>query len=120
LGLLLFWALAPWLFTHWFWLFVLCSGLCGLVASVLYLGGKRRESAGVLSLTETGWRWRANNSCSELVLKGELVVWPGLIILPFKERFGQRRKILVLLSDSGAPADLRHLRVWLRTLLPRL
>lgn len=120
LALLLLWAFLPWLTVAWYWPVLLFFSLSGLFASIFYLRSKLQDAAGFLGVMETGWYWRDKSGGYDLLLNGELVVWPGLIVLPFKERSSRRRKTLVLVSDSCAAEDLRRLRVWLRTVLPRL
>lgn len=120
LGFLLLWTLSPWAIMQWIWLTVLVSGFLILVISARSIARRRLEQEGLLALTETGWRWLKGNTSSELILRGEVLVWSGLIILPFTERSGRRRKTLVLLPDNAAAEDLRRLRVWLLTTVPRV
>lgn len=120
LGFLLLWALSPWVVVERVWLAVLVLGLAVLVVSARSIAQRRLAQKGVLALTETGWCWLADNTRSELTLSGDTVVWSGLVILPFVERFSRSRKTLVLLPDSAAAEDLRRLRVLLLTTQPRV
>lgn len=120
LGFLLLWAVSPWIVIEPIWLVVLLLGLSVLAMSARSIAYGRLEQEGVLALTETGWCWLSGNTRSELMLSGDVVVWSGLVILPFVGRSGGRRKTLVLLPDSAAAEDLRRLRVWLLTALPRV
>lgn len=55
----------------------------------------------------------AEQRTAELI--GDCVVWPGLLILPFRLHPIGQRYVLVCLSDTASAEDRRRLRVWLRT-----
>lgn len=55
----------------------------------------------------------AEQRTAELI--GDCVVWPGLLILPFRLHHSLRRYVLVCLNDTASAEDRRRLRVWLRT-----
>lgn len=118
LALAFFWALLPWLAQGWYFPVWLIGIWIGLAGNAVYLWRKRVSSAGQLSYGNTGWQWRAKDGVKGFELVGDAVVWSSLVILPF--RANGRSATLVLLPDSLAADDLRRLRVWLRTRLPRI
>ena len=118
LALALLWVLFPWLALSWHFPVWLISSWLVLAGDVLYLWRRRLNSAGQLSYTHTGWQWRAKDGVKHFELVGDAVVWSSLVILPFRDK--GRSATLVLLPDSVAADDLRRLRVWLRTRLPRI
>lgn len=119
-AVLLLWVLLPWLFFSWRYTGLLAGGWMLLAGSARFIWQRRLMSTGVLSFGQTGWQWRDREGVSDLELTDDVVAWPGLILLSFKERQRRCKKILALLPDSLAADDLRRLRVWLRTVLPRI
>ena len=61
-----------------------------------------------------GWALEDSQGVRRMHLKGRVLIWPGLIILPFLDSSG-KKVTLLLLSDSACSQDLRRLRVLLRT-----
>jgi hypothetical protein len=120
LSVLLLWVFIPWLHVAWIWPIGLLSAWIGLGVNLYFLWCKRFKQTGSLEFGETGWRWCDEEGHCDLVLKGSVIVWPALVILPFKGGRRQKQMTLVLLSDSLAPGELRRLRVWLRTLVARI
>lgn len=118
LSLSLLWALLPWLSVDWYYSLWLISSWLVLAGNARFLWRKHLLSDGQLSFGQTGWQWRAKDGVKDFELVDDVVVWPNLVILPFREN--GRRTTLVLLPDSVAADDLRRLRVWLRTVLPRV
>jgi hypothetical protein len=113
------WAFSPWLLRDYRWLLGLVGIWLVLALSTVRIWRSRLDAQGVLSLTSSAWRWRDHRDEQVFALKGEVVVWPWLVILPFVNVSSRRKHTLILLVDSLSEDDLRHLRVWLRTMLPR-
>ena len=89
--------------------------MLGLVV-VVYLARLWRHHGGYrggLRWDGTGWWWRdAGGAVVPLRFRGA-TLWPGLLVLDFREADGARRA-LVLLPDSAAAGDRRRLRAVLR------
>jgi hypothetical protein len=117
LSLLLGWGILPWLSIQPYWLPVLLLAWLALAVHLRYLRRLHEQSAGTLLVSSGDWYWNDARGCTELVLSGAVIVWPQLIVLPFREQHRRWRKTLVLLPDSASADDRRRLRVWLRTSL---
>lgn len=113
------WALWSWLLSDKRVLLGLVTVWIILFFSVLKIRRRRVLQYGVLSLEMAGWFWLDAHGRNAWQLKGEVAVWPWLIILPFVVSSNGRATSLVLLPDSMSTDDWRHLRIWLRTVLPR-
>lgn len=76
----------------------------------------QQRLAGTICYSERGWVLHsgADNSARRLQLKGEVLIWPGLVILPFMEIKTQRMLPVVIAADSVSAADFARLRSWLR------
>jgi len=77
-----------------------------------------RLEQGTLVYSMRGWEFTApNGQVHSLLLKGEVLIWPALVILPFVDAKTDKPYPLVIAQDSLAPADFARLRTWLRTCL---
>lgn len=104
------WALWPWGWGARFGALAVCVLL---LWHLRYRYRGRACEAGELAFDRGLWTWHSKGEIRSLALAGELLVWPWLIILPFRETTGPRRWHLVLLPDSADADDLRRLRVLL-------
>lgn len=87
----------------------------------------RSRFSGVLGhsgqdLSERGWILQTNGEQQDrrMQLNGEVLIWPGLVILPLTDGQTQQPLRLVLAADSVTAADFARLRTWLRrSLVPK-
>lgn len=122
LGVAVIIALAPYLLAPaipgWhklLWGGALCLLLMGL--GFLYRQQCARIPQGVLAYEQGKWLWWEKGMCREWTLIGAVLCWPGLIILPFKDRAQDHKIYLLLCQDALSPADQARLRTWLRACL---
>lgn len=73
-----------------------------------------RQISGVISTRERRWFWRPTEGAErEFTLRGELLLWPWLIVINGRDLYGRRLR-LVLARDSATADDWRRLKVALR------
>lgn len=74
---------------------------------------------GLFAYTEQGWLLQANigHERRRLQLTGAVLIWPSLVILPFRDIRTQSSFNLVIAADSVSSADFSRLRSWLRRYL---
>jgi len=90
----------------------------------------QQRLAGTLCYSESGWVLHAGvdkslnhlqHQARCLQLKGDVLIWPGLVILPFVEIKTQRSLSVIIAVDSVGAADFARLRSWLRRrLVPKV
>lgn len=89
-----------------------------MLAFVFYsLSCKYRDRfGGILTYSEQGWilQISGDQQRRRLQLNGDVLIWPGLVILPFVDVRTQRVLRLVLAVDSVNAKDFARLRSWLR------
>lgn len=98
-----------------------------LVLLVIGLGywlkpARQAQLAGTLAYSERGWVLQPSDGQQDrrLQLKGEVLIWSGLVILPFWDMKAQRLVRVVIAADSVSAADFARLRTWLRrNLVPK-
>jgi hypothetical protein len=109
MALLIVWVLWPWGLAA-----RILSALLvmGLIIHLIYRAKRRDKATGQLSYSGGRWSWQSGSLTEILIPAGDFLVWPWLVILPFRtER--RARLTLVLLLDSANADDLRRLRVLL-------
>lgn len=110
-------ALAPFLLSNIYWALMLI-GFLTLLLFALYRAKKiNNKPAITLEVRPDQWRLFDAGNETKVVLEGEVLLWPRLIILPLKEIPSGAKRYLVALPDSLSKNDWRRLSVWLKICL---
>lgn len=72
---------------------------------------------GALGYSGDGWMLEQNGRACQLVLAGEVLCWPWVIVLPLREVAGGKTRRLFIFSDALSKDDNARLRRWLRACL---
>lgn len=121
----LLFAFYPYILEQPVWVLGLILSVAGLW--VVYRREMANDLVGALGFTDNSWVFEQVGRRYQLELAGEVVCWPWIIILPFREAIsGERisgeatsRKMLRLLifNDTLGKEDNARLRAWLRACL---
>jgi hypothetical protein len=100
------------------WLFGVTMCIYGLWK--MYRNEATAARTGSLGFVGNNWVFEHPNGRSQLELKGEVLCWPWIIILPFREFTNGKMRRLVIFSDAISKEDNARLRAWLRaSLIPK-
>jgi hypothetical protein len=72
---------------------------------------------GTLSFSGHHWLLEQEGRTRQLVLAGEVLCWPWLIILPLRDMASSKIRWLLVFSDALNNEDNARLRRWLRACL---
>lgn len=80
----------------------------------------KSELTGALGFAGNQWVFEQVGKSLRLELSGEVLCWPWLIIMPFKDMLSGKSRRVVLFGDSLSREDNTRLRAWLRaSLIPK-
>lgn len=111
-------AFYPFILDRLLWIFPAILSTC--VLWVLYCREMKSELTGALGFAGNQWVFEQLGKSSRLELSGEVLCWPWLIIMPFKDMLSGKSRRVVLFGDSLSREDNTRLRAWLRaSLIPK-
>lgn len=98
-------------------LWLLVSILCCFGLWLLYRQEIGRTVTGALSFSGHHWLLEKDGCICQLVLAGEVLCWPWLIILPLREIASGKIRWILIFGDAVNKSDNARLRRWLRACL---
>jgi hypothetical protein len=114
-ALSLLFAFYPYVREQFVWGLVLIVFLYGVWA--LYRKEMESDVIGTLGFADDQWFFEQAGSRCQLKLAGEVLCWPWIIILPFRETTTRKSRRLLIFNDALSREDNARLRAWLRACL---